>query len=67
MKYIFRHKAIIEHEIEAKNIKEAKEKLFADVLEEEGFFQKASNIITDERIDVLNNDGEIVDRFNIYD
>ncbi|MBF0265566.1 MAG: hypothetical protein HQL46_09865 [Gammaproteobacteria bacterium] len=67
MKYVFRHKAIIEHEIDAKNLEQAKEKLFSDVLECEGFFQNASNIITDERIDVLNSEGEMVDRFNIYD
>jgi len=67
MKYVFRHKAIIEHEVEAKTLEEAKAKLFEDVLEAEGFFQKASNIITDERIDVLNDKGDMLDRFNIYD
>jgi len=67
MKYIFQHTAIIEHEIEASNVKEAKEKLFEDVLEGEGFFQKASNIVTDERIKIQNNKGDLIDTFNIYD
>ncbi len=67
MKYVFQHTAIIEHEIEAKNVTEAKEKLFEEVLEGEGFFQKASNIVTDERIKISNNKGDLIDTFNIYD
>jgi hypothetical protein len=67
MKYIFQHTAIIEHEIEASNVTEAKEKLFEDVLEGEGFFQKASNIVTDERIKIQNIKGDLIDTFNIYD
>ena len=67
MKYTFRHTAIIEHEIEADNIKQAKEILLEEVLASEGFFQKASNIVTDERIKILNDDGDLIDSFNFYD
>ena len=67
MKYVFRHTAIIDHEIEADNIADAKEKLFEEVLEGEGFFQKASNIVTDERIKIINERGDMIDTFNIYD
>jgi len=67
MKYVFQHTAIIEHEIDADNVSEAKEKLFEEVLEGEGFFQKASNIVTDERIKISNEKGDLIDTFNIYD
>lgn len=67
MKYVFRHTAIIDHEIEADNVLEAREKLLDEVLGAEGFFQKASNIITDERIKILNDKGDLIDTFNFYD
>ncbi len=68
MKYTFRHTAIIDHEIEADNIPEAKQKLLEEVLEKpDVFFQKASNIITDERIKILNENGDMIDAFNFYD
>ena len=42
MKYTFQHTAIIEHEIEAENIDEAREKFYSDVAESQEFFTSAS-------------------------
>lgn len=68
MKYRFRHTAIIDHVIEAGNIEEAKQRLLDEVLEKtDAFFQKADNIVTDERIKILNEKGEMIDAFNFYD
>ena len=67
MKYTFRHTAIIEHEVEADNIHEAKKKFFEDIVESPEFFAKASKVVTDERIKVLNKKGHHIDTFNIYD
>ncbi len=67
MKYIFRHTAIIDHEIEADDIVEARKKFFSDVAESEGFFTSASKVVTDERIKILNDKGHHIDTFNIYD
>ena len=67
MKYIFRHTAFIEHEIDAKDIVEAKKKFFSDVAESNEFFTSASKVVTDERIKILNSDGNHIDTFNIYD
>ncbi|MFK5985997.1 MAG: hypothetical protein QM479_11315 [Pseudomonadota bacterium] len=67
MKYVFQHTAIIEHEVEAGNATEAKEKFFEEILEADAFFQKASNIVTDERIKILNTKGNLIDTFNVYD
>ena len=67
MKYTFRHTAIIEHEIEADNVHDAKKKFFEDVVESPEFFAKASKVVTDERIKVLNEKDHHIDTFNIYD
>lgn len=67
MKYVFRHTAIIEHEVEAPTVKEAREKFDEEVLSQEGFFEKASAIVTDERIMILNERGEHIDTYNVYD
>jgi len=67
MKYTFRHTAFIEHEIEAKDINEAKKKFFSDVAESTEFFTSASKVVTDERIKILNEKGHHIDTFNIYD
>jgi hypothetical protein len=67
MKYIFRHTAIIEHEVEADNVTEAKKKFFSDVAESTEFFTSASQVVTDERIKILNEKGNHIDTFNIYD
>ena len=67
MKYTFRHTAFIEHEIEANDIKEAKQKFFTDVAESTEFFTTASKVVTDERIKILNEKGKHLDTFNIYD
>lgn len=67
MKYVFRHTAFIEHEIEADDIAEAKKKFFSDVAESTEFFTTASKVVTDERIKILNPAGNHIDTFNIYD
>jgi len=67
MKYVFRHTAIIEHEVDAATIKEAREKFDEEVLSQEGFFEKASTIVTDERIMILNEKGDHIDTYNVYD
>ncbi len=67
MKYVFRHTAIIDHEIEADDIVEARKKFFSDVAESEEFFTSASKVVTDERIKILNDKGHHIDTFNIYD
>lgn len=67
MKYTFRHTAFIEHEIDAENIKEAKKKFFSEVAESTQFFTSASKVVTDERIKILNGNGDHIDTFNIYD
>lgn len=67
MKYTFRHSAIIEHEVEADNVQAAKKKFFEDVVESPEFFTRASQVVTDERIKVLNEKGHHIDTFNIYD
>jgi len=67
MKYTFRHTAIIEHEVEAKDIVEAKNKFYTEVAESPEFFTKASKVVTDERIKILNDKGNHIDTFNIYD
>ncbi len=67
MKYTFRHTAIIEHEIDAENVHEAKKKFFEEVVESPDFFAAASQVVTDERIKVLNDKGHHIDTFNIYD
>ncbi|MCW8931015.1 MAG: hypothetical protein OQL19_12350 [Gammaproteobacteria bacterium] len=67
MKYIFRHTAFIEHEIDADDVVEAKKKFFTDVAESTEFFTTASKVVTDERIKILNDGGNHIDTFNIYD
>lgn len=67
MKYIFRHTAIIEHEVDAADVVEAKKMFFSDVAESSEFFTKASRVVTDERIKILNEKGNHIDTFNIYD
>ncbi len=67
MKYIFRHTALIDHEVEADNIVEAKEKFFSDVAESTEFFTRAKKVVTDERIKILNENEDHIDTFNIYD
>ncbi|RKZ93846.1 MAG: hypothetical protein DRQ43_07685 [Gammaproteobacteria bacterium] len=67
MKYIFRHTALIDHEVEADNIAEAKEKFFSDVAESTEFFTRAKKVVTDERIKILNENEDHIDTFNIYD
>ncbi len=67
MKYIFRHTAFIEHEVEAENITEAKKKFYTDVAESQEFFTSASKVVTDERIKILNEREDHIDTFNIYD
>ena len=67
MKYTFRHTAIIDHEIEADNIVEAKRKFFSDVAESTEFFTSAKKVVTDERIKILNENDNHIDTFNIYD
>ncbi len=67
MKYVFRHTAFIDHEIEADDIVEAKKKFFSDVAESNEFFTTASKVVTDERIKILNPSGNHIDTFNIYD
>lgn len=67
MKYTFRHTAIIEHEVDAADINEAKKKFFSEVAESTEFFTQASKVVTDERIKILNDKGHHVDTFNIYD
>jgi len=67
MKYIFRHTALIDHEVEADNIAEAKEKFFSDVAESTEFFTSAKKVVTDERIKILNENEDHIDTFNIYD
>ena len=67
MKYTFRHSAIIEHEVEANDLIDAKKKFFSDVAESSEFFTKASKVVTDERIKILNEKGHHIDTFNIYD
>ncbi|MCU7833770.1 MAG: hypothetical protein KZQ83_00850 [gamma proteobacterium symbiont of Taylorina sp.] len=67
MKYVFQHTAIIEHEIDAENIVEARQKFYSDVAESQEFFTTASNVVTDERIKILNEKGHHIDTFNIYD
>ncbi len=67
MKYIFRHTAFIDHEIEANDIIEAKKKFFTDVAESSEFFSTAKRVVTDERIKILNSQDHHIDTFNIYD
>ena len=67
MKYTFRHTAIIEHEVEAEDLNDAKKKFFTDVAESSEFFTQASKVVTDERIKILNEKGHHIDTFNIYD
>lgn len=67
MKYVFQHTAIIEHEIDANDIVEAREKFYTDVAESQQFFTSASKVVTDERIKILNEKGHHIDTFNIYD
>ena len=67
MKYIFRHTAIIEHEVDADDVVEAKRKFFTDVVESPEFFTQASNVVTDERIKIMNERGNLIDTFNVYD
>ena len=67
MKYVFQHTAIIEHEIEAGDVVEAREKFYTDVAESQEFFTSASKVVTDERIKILNEKGHHIDTFNIYD
>ena len=67
MKYTFRHTAIIEHEVDANDLHEAKKKFFSEVAESTEFFTQASKVVTDERIKILNDKGHHIDTFNIYD
>ena len=67
MKYTFRHTAIIDHEVEAKDINEARKKFFSDVAMSSEFFTSAAKVVTDERIKILNEKGNHIDTFNIYD
>jgi len=67
MKYTFRHTAIIEHEVEANDLVDAKKKFYSDVAESNEFFTQASKVVTDERIKILNEKGNHIDTFNIYD
>ncbi len=67
MKYVFQHTAIIEHEIDANDVVEAREKFYTDVAESQQFFTSASKVVTDERIKILNEKGHHIDTFNIYD
>jgi hypothetical protein len=67
MKYTFRHTAIIEHEINASNLEEAKKKFFSDVAESSQFFTTASKVVTDERIKILDENEQSIETFNIYD
>ncbi|MCK5539224.1 MAG: hypothetical protein KAI79_20545, partial [Bacteroidales bacterium] len=67
MNYIFRHTAIIDHEIEADNIVVAKQKFFSDVAESTEFFTSATKIVTDENIKILNESENHIDTFNIFD
>ncbi len=67
MKYVFQHTAIIEHEIDANDVVEAREKFYTDVAESQEFFTSASKVVTDERIKILNEKGHHIDTFNIYD
>ncbi len=67
MKYVFQHTAIIEHEIDANDVVEAREKFYTDVAESQHFFTSASKVVTDERIKILNEKGHHIDTFNIYD
>ena len=67
MKYTFRHTAFIEHEVDAKDLIEAKKKFYSEVAESQEFFSSASKVVTDERIKILNESGNHIDTFNIYD
>ena len=67
MKYVFQHTAIIEHEIDADDVIQAREKFYTDVAESQEFFTSASKVVTDERIKILNEKGHHIDTFNIYD
>ncbi len=67
MKYVFRHTAIIDHEVDASDINEAKKKFYSEVAESEEFFSTAAKVVTDERIKILNDKGHHIDTFNIYD
>ncbi len=67
MKYVFQHTAIIEHEIDADDVIQAREKFYTDVAESQQFFTSASKVVTDERIKILNEKGHHIDTFNIYD
>ena len=57
MKYVFQHTAIIEHEIDADDVIQAREKFYTDVAESQQFFTSASKVVTDERIKILNEKG----------